>query len=123
MNLGVAIEESIFNNAVITIPSGAKAFAFEVDGFGSHIFMDDANVPSLLSFPYLGFVNNTHPIYVSTRKALLSSQNSYYFSGKAGSGIGGPHCGFGYFWPMSIIMRALTSDVNIYVIKRIKTKY
>ena len=85
-------------------------FAFEVDGFGSAYFMDDANIPSLLSLPYLGYVDRNDPIYKNTRKFVLSEYNPYFFKGEAGEGIGGPHVGPGYIWPMSIIMRAYTSD-------------
>ena len=89
-----------------------KVFAFEVDGFGSAYFMDDANIPSLLSLPYLGYVDRNDPIYKNTRKFVLSEYNPYFFKGEAGDGIGGPHVGPGYIWPMSIIMRAYTSDVR-----------
>ena len=89
-----------------------KVFAFEVDGFGSAYFMDDANIPSLLSLPYLGYVDRNDPIYKNTRKFVLSEYNPYFFKGEAGEGLGGPHVGPGYIWPMSIIMRAYTSDVR-----------
>ena len=89
-----------------------KVFAFEVDGFGSAYFMDDANIPSLLSLPDLGYVDRNDPIYKNTRKFVLSEYNPYFFKGEAGEGIGGPHVGPGYIWPMSIIMRAYTSDVT-----------
>ena len=89
-----------------------KVFAFEVDGFGSAYFMDDANIPSLLSLPYLGYVDRNDPIYKNTRQFVLSEYNPYFFKGEAGEGIGGPHVGPGYIWPMSIIMRAYTSDVR-----------
>ena len=89
-----------------------KVFAFEVDGFGSAYFMDDANIPSLLSLPYLGYVDRNDPTYKNTRKFVLSEYNPYFFKGEAGEGIGGPHVGPGYIWPMSIIMRAYTSDVR-----------
>jgi meiotically up-regulated gene 157 (Mug157) protein len=55
--------------------------------------MDDANVPSLLSLPYLGAVANTDPVYINTRKMILSEHNPFYFKGSAASGIGGPHIG------------------------------
>ena len=71
--------------------------------------MDDANVPSLLAMPYLGGVDLNDPIYQNTRKMILSDANPYFYKGTAAEGIGGPHVGFDYIWPMSLIMRANTS--------------
>ena len=86
-------------------------FAYEIDGFGSKIKMDDANIPSLLSLPYLEFIDKDDPIYINTRNYVLSEEeNPYFFKGKVGEGVGGPHIGNKYIWPMSIIMRALTSN-------------
>jgi len=71
--------------------------------------MDDANVPSLLALPYLGCVSVSDPTYQSTRRFVLSRENPYFFKGRAAEGIGGPHVGLGMIWPLSIIMRGLTS--------------
>lgn len=89
-----------------------KVYAYEVNGFGSFNLMDDANVPSLLSLPYLNAVKNTDPVYINTRKFVLSEYNPFFFKGKAGEGIGGPHVGKDMIWPMSITMRGLTSNDN-----------
>lgn len=86
-----------------------KIYAYEVNGFGSYNLMDDANVPCLLSLPYLEAVKTTDPIYQNTRKFVLSSNNPFFFKGKAAEGIGGPHAGMDMIWPLSIIMRGLTS--------------
>src|SRR5689334_13122033 len=72
--------------------------------------MDDANVPSLLSMPYLGSVKNTDPVYINTRKFVLSEMNPFFYKGKAAEGIGGPHVGKDMIWPMAITMRGLTSN-------------
>eukprot|EP00743_Colponemidia_sp_Colp-15_P006517 GILK01007019.1.p1 GENE.GILK01007019.1~~GILK01007019.1.p1 ORF type:complete len:482 (-),score=59.72 GILK01007019.1:101-1546(-) len=85
-------------------------YAYEVDGFGSAYFMDDANIPSLLSLPYLGYLDSQDPVYMRTRSMILSSSNPFFFKGSAGMGVGGPHVGFGFIWPMSVIMQAMTSD-------------
>jgi meiotically up-regulated gene 157 (Mug157) protein len=71
--------------------------------------MDDANVPSLLAMAYLGDVDVNDPIYQNTRRFVWSEDNPYFFRGKAGEGIGGPHVGYDMVWPMSIMMRAFTS--------------
>lgn len=80
------------------------------DGFGNALCMDDANVPSLLAAPYLGYCSFKDAIYQNTRKMIWSGNNPYFFKGKAGEGVGGPHVGLNYIWPMSIIMKAFTTD-------------
>ena len=85
-----------------------KIYAYEVNGFGSFNLMDDANVPSLLSIPYLSGTFNKK-VVENTRHFVLSEDNPFFFKGSAGEGIGGPHIGLNYIWPLSIIMRGLTS--------------
>lgn len=110
--LAQEVEKALKEYAVVTHKVYGKVYAFEVDGFGSYNLMDDANVPSLLSMPYLGSVKNTDPVYINTRKLVLSEYNPFFYKGKAAEGIGGPHVGQDMIWPMSIIMRALTSNDN-----------
>ncbi len=108
---GQEIGEAVARSAVFehsTLGRG-PVYAYEVDGFGSASFMDDANVPSLLSLPYLGFCEKDDPLYLRTRSFLWSGDNPYFASGSAATGIGGPHVGRAYVWPMSILMHALTS--------------
>ena len=85
-------------------------YAYEVDGFGQYNLMDDANVPSLIALPYLGDVDINDPIYQNTRRFVWSEDNPYFFKGTAGEGIGGPHIGYDMIWPMSIMMKAFTSQ-------------
>ncbi|KAI7895522.1 uncharacterized protein EV154DRAFT_536094 [Mucor mucedo] len=104
------IKDGIYKYGLTNHPTYGKIFAYEVDGYGSALIMDDANIPSLLSLSLLGFLPQNDTIYQNTRKLVLSNDNPYYFSGPRGSGIGGPHVGLGYAWPMSQIVRILTSD-------------
>jgi len=99
--------------AITTHPKFGKVYAYEVSGFGSYVLMDDANVPSLLSLPYLGAVSAADPIYQNTRKYVWSDSNPFFFKGSAGEGIGGPHIGLDMIWPMSITMKALTSKNDL----------
>jgi len=86
-------------------------YAYEINGFGSFNLMDDANVPSLLSLPYLANEEGEMDrIMQNTRNYVLSESNPFFFKGKAAEGIGGPHVGVDYIWPLSIIMRGLTSN-------------
>ncbi|MDR2037135.1 MAG: glycoside hydrolase family 125 protein [Bacteroidales bacterium] len=104
------VQKAIEKYAVTEHLTYGKIYAFEVDGFGNRLFMDDANVPSLLALPYLGTVAVNDKIYQNTRKFIWSLDNPYFFKGKAGEGIGGPHIGYDMIWPMSIIMKAMTSS-------------
>jgi meiotically up-regulated gene 157 (Mug157) protein len=83
---------------------------FEIDGFGSQYFMDDANLPSLLSMPLTGYLSTSNAVYLSTRKFALSTDNPYFFSGTEARGIGGPHVGYNYAWPMALVVQAMTSS-------------
>ena len=104
------ITTALDNNAKVKTEKFGEILAYEVNGFGSHNLMDDANVPSLLALPYLIPGMKIVPVYTNTRKYVLSDNNPFYFKGTAGEGIGGPHVGVDMVWPISIIMRGLTSD-------------
>mmetsp|Transcript_27982 Transcript_27982/g.54403 ORF Transcript_27982/g.54403 Transcript_27982/m.54403 type:complete len:438 (+) Transcript_27982:1-1314(+) len=103
-------DKGISEHAVMLHRVAGEVYAYEVDGYGNAYFADDANVPSLLSLPYLGYVAADDALYNRTRELVLSPANPWFFKGVAGSGIGGPHIGLNMIWPMSIIMRALTSQ-------------
>ncbi|WP_343703512.1 glycoside hydrolase family 125 protein [Chitinophaga sp.] len=108
--LAAEVEQALQKYAVVNHPQFGKVYAFEVNGFGSFNLMDDANVPSLLSLPYLGAIKPSDPVYANTRKLILSSENPFFFSGKAGKGIGSPHTGLHRIWPISLVMQGLTSN-------------
>lgn len=104
------VETALKKYATYNHPEFGTIYAFEVDGFGNHLLMDDANIPSLLSMPYLGDVDINDPVYQNTRRFVWSESNPYFFKGKVGEGIGGPHIGYDMVWPMSIMMKAFTSQ-------------
>lgn len=121
LNLADEVENALRQFAIVNHPKYGEIYAFEVDGFGNRFLMDDANVPSLLSLAYLGAVDINDPIYQNTRRFVLSSDNPYFFKGKAGEGIGGPHIGYDMIWPMSIMMRAFTSQDDDEIKKCVET--
>ena len=105
------IEYGIREHGIVRHKVYGDVYAFETDGYGSHIFMDDANLPSLLSLPLLGFVKSSDEVYQNTRRMILErAGNPYYLEGKDFSGIGGPHVGLKNAWPMSRLVQAMTSD-------------
>ena len=109
-DLANEVETALQKYAIVDHPKYGKIYAYEVDGYGSYYMMDDANVPSLLSLPYLIDMPVDDPIYQNTRKFIWSLDNPYFFRGEKGEGVGGPHIGYEYAWPMSLIMRAMTSQ-------------
>ena len=103
------LRKAIAQQAFVDHPVYGSIWAYEVDGYGNTLMMDDANAPGLLSLPYLDCCDIADPAYQRTRRFVLSRDNPYFFHGTAAQGVGSPHTGLGQIWPMSILMRALTS--------------
>ncbi|SFS19108.1 hypothetical protein SAMN05216570_3898 [Dyella sp. OK004] len=103
------VEHAAETHGVMRDEHGDEVWAYEVDGYGNQLFMDDANAPGLLSLAYLGCCPLDDARYRRTRARVWSTHNPYFFAGKAAEGIGGPHEGLRMIWPMSIMMRAFTS--------------
>lgn len=113
--LSDSLRSAITKYGIITNSlTGNKVYAYEVDGFGSNVIMDDANIPSLLSAPFFGYVDTSDEVYQSTRDMVLdqtgTNGNPYYMRGPVINAVGGPHNGPGYAWPMASIMRIYSSD-------------
>jgi len=87
-------------------------YAYETDGLGHYNLMDDANVPSLLSIPWLNYTNGSDEIYQNTRKYILSIKNPYYYEGTHAKGIGSPHTPDQYIWHIALAMQGLTAETK-----------
>ncbi|WP_441005597.1 glycoside hydrolase family 125 protein [Paenibacillus sp. PsM32] len=109
LRLQEEIDFGIENYGTVIHPQYGKIYAYETDGQGNHNLMDDANVPSLLSIPYLGYRAVEDTVYQNTRAFVLSEHNPYYFTGIAASGIGSPHTPTDYIWHIALSMQGLTS--------------
>lgn len=108
-SLSFDINEGIMEHGVYDHEKFGRIFAYEVDGMGNVILMDDANSPSLLAAPYLGYISADNPIYKNTRNFILSYSNPWYFEGSAAKGVGSPHTGNDKIWHIALCMQALTS--------------
>src|SRR5699024_12323942 len=49
------IDEGIQTYGKVEQPDYGEIYCYETEGYGNYNLMDDANVPSLLSIPYLGY--------------------------------------------------------------------
>lgn len=104
------IREGVERHGTVRHPAFGRIYAYEADGLGHCLLMDDANIPSLLSLPYLGAVAQDDPTYLRTRAFVLSRDNPMYFVGKAGRGIGSPHTPADYIWPIGLCIQAMTTQ-------------
>jgi meiotically up-regulated gene 157 (Mug157) protein len=105
------LKEAIAKYGLAEHPTaGGRIYAYEVDGYGGRVLMDDSNVPSLMSLSYLGCCSAADPVYRNTRRFVLSSDNMYYYAGRAGKALGGPHSGLDMIWPLGLIIQAITSE-------------
>jgi meiotically up-regulated gene 157 (Mug157) protein len=103
------VQDGIQKYGEVFTPNYGYVYAYEVDGLGHQTLMDDANIPSLLSAPYIGYTRPDSFVYRNTRKFLLSKDDPYYYTGKVASGIGSAHTSDGYVWPLALIMQGLTA--------------
>lgn len=109
LSLSKDVKDGIEKYAVVETEDFGKIYAYETDGLGHFVLMDDANSPSLLSMPYLGYCDKEDEIYLNTRRFILSEKNPWYFNGKAAHGIGSPHTGKDKIWHISLVMQIITS--------------
>ena len=103
------IDYGIQTYGIVEHPKYGKIYCCETDGMGNRRLFDDANVPNLISMPYLGYCTNEDPMYIRTRAFVLSEDNPYYYSGKAAHGVGSPHTPENYIWHIALSMQGLTS--------------
>ena len=110
--LAAEIDAGIRAHGIVSHMDFGEMFAYETDGMGRHTLMDDANVPSLLSIPYLGYCSADDPIYRNTREFVLSERNPYFYQGAAAAGVGSPHTPTEYIWHIGLAMQGLTAATS-----------
>jgi uncharacterized protein len=103
------IEAGIRAHGTVEHPAHGTIYAYETDGLDHHTLMDDANMPSLLSLPYLGYCAADDPIYLNTRRWILSDENPFFYSGTAAAGVGSPHTPPRYIWHIALAVQGLTA--------------
>ncbi|HEM5035674.1 TPA: glycoside hydrolase family 125 protein [Streptococcus suis] len=108
--LAQEIDQGIRTFGLTKNQAGETIFAYEVDGLGNQSIMDDPNVPSLLAAPYLGYCQKDDPIYLATRRTILSQENPYYYEGDYAAGLGSSHTFYRYIWPIALAIQGLTTN-------------
>jgi meiotically up-regulated gene 157 (Mug157) protein len=114
------INRGITDYALVHDPKYGTIYAYEIDGYGTHIAMDDPNIPSLLSAPFLSYTTLHDPIYQNTRRKILSRDSPYFSWGPAITGVGSMHTLPGKPWPMANIMTILTSEDDEEIVANLK---
>lgn len=109
-SLRADLERGIAEHGVVEVAGHGAIYAYEVDGLGGVLLMDDANVPSLLSLPYLGWCSPEDPLYLATRAFVLSPDNPTYLVGTAARGLGSPHTPPDHIWPIGLALEGLTTS-------------
>jgi len=108
--LAEEIERALRDHAVVIHRKYSRILPYEMDGYGNYYCMDESAVPSLLSLPYFDVISPGSPLYLNTRRFILSESNPYYCVGKAASGPGGPRVGRDMIWPLALLAQGLTSN-------------
>jgi meiotically up-regulated gene 157 (Mug157) protein len=103
------VQDGIQEYGEVFTPNYGYVYAYEVDGLGNKTLMDDANIPSLLAAPYMGYTKPDAFVYRNTRRFLLSRDNPYFYTGSMARGIGSAHTSDGYVWPLGLVVAGLTS--------------
>ncbi len=106
--LATEIHDGIEKYGTMKNENGEKIYAYEVDGLGNALLMDDGNIPNLMSAPYLDYLAMDDPTYLATRQTLLSHENPFYYAGTYGAGLGSPHTPENYIWPIALSIQGLT---------------
>jgi meiotically up-regulated gene 157 (Mug157) protein len=119
-SLADEVEAALLKYGTTIHPEHGEIIPYETDGYYNYNFMDDANVPGLLSMPYIGTIDRNDPLYLRTRSFVLSKDNPYYFSGTMGHGVGSPHTGLNRIWPIAITVRALTANNDYDIVSSLK---
>jgi meiotically up-regulated gene 157 (Mug157) protein len=107
--LGGELRQGILVHALVDLPGHGRGFAYEVDGLGHALLLDDANIPSLVSLPYLGFCSPDDPLYRPTRSWALSPGDPAWGRGRVVQGVGSTHTRPGWPWPLGILVEGLTA--------------
>jgi hypothetical protein len=107
------VQRGIQTYGLVSVPKYGYIYAYEVDGLGHAILTDDANIPSLLSAPYIGYTAANDRYYDNTRRFLLSQDNPSFYQGQKARGIGSYHTPDHWVWPLALIVQGMTATTAV----------
>ena len=107
--LAAEVQQGVNDYGIVDDPKWGKIYAFECDGLGHTLLMEDAGIPGLVSIPYLTPSLAGDPVVLNSRHFAYSSDDPFWIVGTAAEGTGSPHVGKGNIWPLGLIMRGMTS--------------
>ncbi len=106
------VQRGIQTYGLVLVPKYGYIYAYEVDGLGHAILTDDANVPSLLAAPYMGYTVPSDRYYQNTRRFLLSQDNPSFYQGHVARGIGSYHTPDHWIWPLALVIEGMTATTS-----------
>ncbi len=107
--LAAEVQKGIEDYGIVDSPKWGKIFAYECDGLGHTLLMEDAGIPGLVSIPYITPSLAGNPVVLDSRRFALSPDDPYWCRGTAAEGTCSPHRGKNNIWPLGLVMRAMTS--------------
>jgi meiotically up-regulated gene 157 (Mug157) protein len=109
-SLADEVEKAVNEYGIVDQPGIGRMYAYECDGLGNHLLIDDAGIPSLTMISYLGYKSLEDPVVRNSRTFAQSTANPFFYVGTTAQGTGSPHVPGPNIWPMGIIGRAMTSS-------------
>ena len=106
--LSTELADAVQEHGTVEVDGLGAVYAYEVDGLGHRLLMDDANLPNLLGLPLLAGIHREDPLYRRTRDFVLSARNPTFVSGRVLTGLGSPHTRRGWVWPIALATQGLT---------------
>jgi len=95
---------------IVENPQTGLMYIYETDGLGNYLVSDSPVYPSLISAPFIGFLDSDSETYQNTRQYVLSQSNPDYRKGVSVEGIQETGQKTSKISMESLIQRALVSD-------------
>ena len=89
--LAAEVQKGIEDFGIVNDPKYGKMYAYECDGLGNYLLMEDAGLPGLVSIPYFTPSLAGNPLVLASRAFAFSDDDPFWCRGIAAEGTGSPH--------------------------------